>query len=311
MIREKELKHHGIKGQKWGDRNGPPYPLNPSSHSKSEVKAGYKKSIKKENNNKSTNNKQPNRKHKMSDTERMKLMRNIAIGVGVVGVGAAVAAPIIAKRNFDKDAIIKGKQILQRIDRDGRTNMHDVFYAAINNADKKIYERVMSGVKIKMHANNDLKIAGGKNAQRIFNDLRSSNRDFDKSISMFGIQDYKDFNDRILTIKYHQPAFDPFRKAIEKAGYDGIMDLNDLRGVGGGYQAKSPVIIFDPSKITIDSFSKNTINQGKYYLEALKMNLKASQKEIGLGVGASGALYGYLFNQLYKQENNKSEEKNK
>lgn len=229
----------------------------------------------------------------------------------MVGIGAAIAAPIIAKRNFDKDAIIKGKQILQRIDKDGHTSVHDVFYAATNNADKKIYERVMSGMKIKMHANNDLKIAGGKNAQKIFNNLRKSNREFDNAISVFGIQDYKDFNDRILSIKYHPPAFDPFRKAIEKAGYDGIMDMNDLRGVGGGYKAKSPVIIFDPSKITIDSFSKNTINQGKYYWEALKMNLKSRQKEIGLGAGASGALYGYLFNQLYKQENNKSEEKNK
>ena len=25
-----ELKHHGIKGQKWGVRNGPPYPLDKS-----------------------------------------------------------------------------------------------------------------------------------------------------------------------------------------------------------------------------------------------------------------------------------------
>ena len=23
-----ELKHHGIKGQKWGVKNGPPYPIN-------------------------------------------------------------------------------------------------------------------------------------------------------------------------------------------------------------------------------------------------------------------------------------------
>lgn len=41
----KELYHHGIKGQKWGDRNGPPYPLEPGDHSASEKKAGYTKSI--------------------------------------------------------------------------------------------------------------------------------------------------------------------------------------------------------------------------------------------------------------------------
>ena len=32
------LAHHGIKGQKWGDRNGPPYPLGPEDHSANEKK---------------------------------------------------------------------------------------------------------------------------------------------------------------------------------------------------------------------------------------------------------------------------------
>jgi hypothetical protein len=29
LVTEDELYHHGIKGQKWGERNGPPYPLDP------------------------------------------------------------------------------------------------------------------------------------------------------------------------------------------------------------------------------------------------------------------------------------------
>ena len=41
-----DLSHHGILGQKWGKRNGPPYPLNSGAHSASEKKAGYQKSIK-------------------------------------------------------------------------------------------------------------------------------------------------------------------------------------------------------------------------------------------------------------------------
>lgn len=41
-----ELYHHGIRGQKWGKRNGPPYPLDTSDHSAAEKKAGYQKSIK-------------------------------------------------------------------------------------------------------------------------------------------------------------------------------------------------------------------------------------------------------------------------
>lgn len=45
IIPDEELYHHGINGQKWGVRNGPPYPLGQSDHSASEKKAGWKKSL--------------------------------------------------------------------------------------------------------------------------------------------------------------------------------------------------------------------------------------------------------------------------
>ena len=40
-----ELYHHGILGQRWGKKNGPPYPLSVKDHSASEKKAGWKKSL--------------------------------------------------------------------------------------------------------------------------------------------------------------------------------------------------------------------------------------------------------------------------
>ena len=43
----KYLAHHGIKGQKWGERNGPPYPLGASGRSAAERKAALDSSRKK------------------------------------------------------------------------------------------------------------------------------------------------------------------------------------------------------------------------------------------------------------------------
>lgn len=40
IINTDVIMHHGIPGQKWGQQNGPPYPLKPEQHSAAERKAG-------------------------------------------------------------------------------------------------------------------------------------------------------------------------------------------------------------------------------------------------------------------------------
>lgn len=49
-----ELQHHGIKGQKWGKRNGPPYPIPYDKHSAAEKKARWQYSLNRNTNEKSS-----------------------------------------------------------------------------------------------------------------------------------------------------------------------------------------------------------------------------------------------------------------
>ena len=119
-----ELYHHGIKGQKWGVRNGPPYPLGASDHSASEKRAGWRKSlsrpesdsVKREKVSRSEISGNINHPNKMSsyDVEKGKALAKkalIAIGVtAAVGVGVAIAVKAAKKGKVEE--IVKG--LIQR-----------------------------------------------------------------------------------------------------------------------------------------------------------------------------------------------------
>lgn len=75
-----ELYHHGIKGQSWGKRNGPPYPLDAEDHNvkeRSQGTKGWTKEAKDEENKK---------KFQLSDKQK----KYLKIGAGIVA-GALIA----------------------------------------------------------------------------------------------------------------------------------------------------------------------------------------------------------------------------
>lgn len=80
------LYHHGILGQRWGKRNGPPYPLDGESHSASEKRAGWKKSLDKTSRKDYTEDKAQREKHHLTEGQKR------AIKIGAAAVVAAIAA---------------------------------------------------------------------------------------------------------------------------------------------------------------------------------------------------------------------------
>ena len=75
MIVNNELYHHGILGQKWGKKNGPPYPLGASDHSDSEKKAGWRKSLSSE--SKTSKKKSSHKQEQMSNKSSTKSKNSV------------------------------------------------------------------------------------------------------------------------------------------------------------------------------------------------------------------------------------------
>lgn len=127
------LYHHGIKGQEWGHKNGPPYPLDKSDYSAAERKAST-------GNVSSGNSKSGKRINKET-------IKNVAIGVGVTAAVAggayfairnkdAVAAFIMSKKNVPISEFAKAKK---SVINSGKNAVNDVMYATKNFVkDKKI-----------------------------------------------------------------------------------------------------------------------------------------------------------------------------
>ena len=85
--RSNELYHHGILGQRWGKKNGPPYPLGVSDHSASEKKAGWRKSLNKASKLDKKTGQSYNSKKKGLSNNQKKLIK-IGATVAIAGLAA-------------------------------------------------------------------------------------------------------------------------------------------------------------------------------------------------------------------------------
>lgn len=274
QIKLNEIEHHGILGQKWGERNGPPYPLKGGDYSESEKK---KISSKRRAGNSIYNKKHFDEVLSKDDT----ILSTLSYNKDRTKDADMFYA---THKNIDK------KQYIALFNKKLPTTLYD---DAGNN--------IGTGYCFKYQINNklasDLKVASEDSGSEIFRQLYKKDQDFynfvmndNRMQSYFNDEKYKfeGYREaRKMLDKIRDPGYKPssddlqvvyrmfnyvipydgeanirnandmarqrakFFNACKKAGYGAVLDTNDA--IYGGFKAQSPVIVFDVEKIIPES----------------------------------------------------------
>ena len=267
------LEHHGILGMKWGQRNGPPYPLNSEDHSKAEKEAGWRKSLGasgKETNVKKTkmaqhdvsNKKDKPKKEankKLTDLEKIQRTKKVATALAIAG-GVALAS-VAAYSLYDNykldnfDFILNSDVDLKRISANPEFNEGKrAFYAAFDAKDVDKYAGYYGGGQLRQKVKfmnaldggdrkvyqktidivNNIKVPSRKTAEQVFKEMYN---DSGESGSKFR-QDLQDIS------KFFRQA-NPFawRNDISK------LDLDDKDDLKSAYALFNQALVYhgDPT----------------------------------------------------------------
>ena len=272
-----DLYHHGILGQKWGKKNGPPYPLKGGDYTQSERKAIRAK--------RKSGNSIYNKKH---FDEVLKADKTT-----------------LSTLSYDKNRT-KNTDMFYAT----HNNLDKHQYNALFN--KKIPQTLYdekgnsigTGMYLKYRIDNSLKsnikVASEDSSAKIFMDLYKKDRDFynfvtdENRMQNYFVRDkykFKGYREAADTLKKmkdkeYMPSSDDlqtvyrmfnyvipydgegnarkgkdvytqrtkFFNACKKAGYGAVLDTND--SIYGGFKAKSPVIVFDMDKVVLKDISR-------------------------------------------------------
>lgn len=281
---EDYLEHHGIKGQKWGVKNGPPYPLKGGDYSESEKKHVYKE-------RKIRKRSQYNRKH---------IDKTITTN------------DVLTTLSYNKD---RTKDVDMFYATYEKGDKHEYNWYFNQKAPQPIYDEdgneIGTGNFYKYRIDNavvkDIKVASQDSGQKIFNEVYKKDRDFynfirdpKRMLALFpsdqwvnehpaykeakkaldnlsqngGTPSEKDMRMFYRLFNYIIPSDGhgdakagkdmatqraKFFKEAKKQGYGAILDTNDA--LYSGLRGNAPVIVFDMSNIMFKDAERTSMAQ--------------------------------------------------
>lgn len=263
------LMHHGILGQKWGTRNGPPYPLKGGDYTQTERKAITKERRKK--------NSIYNKKHfdQMIDAKKATLTTLSYNKDRTKNTDMFFAAykyfdkhqynamfnKKVPQTIYDEDgnAIGTGEFLKFKINNNVKSDMKvasedsgaEVFRQLYKN-DRDFYNFVTDKSRMQECYPKDKYVFKGyreamKSLDAIRENKKPSSDDLQKAYRLFNYVIPNDGGGNARVAKDVLTQRTKFFKALKDKGYGAVLDVNDA--IYGGFKASAPVIIFDMEQI--------------------------------------------------------------
>lgn len=251
-----ELRHHGILGQKWGVRNGPPYPWSGGDYTPSQRKAISNK--------RKSGNSIYNKKH---FDEVLKVDKTTLSTLSYDKDRTKNADMFYATHHaLDKHQYnaLFNRPIPQTVyDKDGKAIGTGSFmkYRDFYNfvTDRERMQGYFVNDKYKFKGYREAAAVLGKMREPDYkptsDDLQTVYRMFNYVIPYDGQGDSRKGRDM-----YNQRT--KFFHACKEAGYGAVLDTNDA--IYGGFKAKSPIIVFDMEQVVPKDVYRTNLTDQKF-----------------------------------------------
>ena len=296
------LMHYGVKGMKWGVRHdyvptgryrhiNRPYPKDSRSNTRTHLSRGYGSSGGSAKGKAAVGRSTVSRwgpgktTVKRSANNHRKAIRRVLLGTAALSAAAIIGVEAYKHGLMKSDRILKSGTVVQNIAPPGRdfnvpfygvNNVKDMKYYAKNFTTKDTANAAGRNIATLLTNKNDVRIAGKKAMDAAYKRAYGNNP-VKREV----------FYRRLGALKPHQK--EKFFNELQKAGYGGHKDINDMQFLFGG---DTPTVFFgNKSGFTPAGSYKVNVKRAKKQRVLTGVGQRSLLETGAMGVGV-GSLYG-------------------